>query len=549
MRKKTLSLLLVLVLLAVALAGCADSNKPAETPAPSTDPAQSSETPAEEPTPTEEPEERSLTIAVVNDPTTMDPHARDSSTELQISNHVYDALVDYNTDLSLRPALAESWDIINDGYTWQFHLRKGVKFQNGNDFTADDVVYTLDRIMSDDTLQMNVFLFRIDKVEKVDDYTVNITTKVKYPVFAGSLKSIMILDKESTEGMTSEEISDNPNGTGRYRFVEHVRESHVDMVRNEDYWGEKPQATNLRFRVISNPGTRTAALLSGDVDLISAVPVLDVESLSKEPGIEIISISGLSCNYIGINQHDDDPEGTTSPNPLKDVRVRQALYHAIDIDEIIKTIMSGQATAAVSYMPDMVNGFDDKAERYPFDPEKAKSLLAEAGYADGFPLRIDAVNDGSMNEVQVSQAIASYLEKVGIDMEVNLIPRSMFLELTNPRDMRSSFFMARWGDSSGEGVVILNDMVYTYEGKPGFGEGNKGKYSNPEVDRLLDIATEIEDIQERAEAVKEIDRMTREEAAYIPLFFGNNIFGIRDHIRYTPKANGVLSAWDVTFVE
>lgn len=532
MNKKLVSLILaVMLVMSMVLTGCSgeDSNKPANDENGDVS------------------DDKSLVIAIVNDPVSLDPHARDSGTEMQIGAHLYDPLVDYDPDLSLKPGLAESWEIKDDGFTWEFKLRKGVKFQNGNDFSADDVEFTLNRIMNNDVLQMGVYLFRIAEVKKIDDYTVQIVTKVKYPVFAGSLKHIMILDKETCENMSDEEIAENPNGTGRYKLVEHVRESHLDLVRNEDYWGEKPEAKNIRFRVISNPATRTAALLNGDVDLISNVPTLDVDKLKESNDIEIVTNPSLSCNYLGLNQHDDDSEGTISPNPLKNVKVRQAIYHAIDLDTIIKTTMNGLATPAVSYMPSIVNGFDDSAERLPYDPEKAKGLLAEAGYPDGFSLRIDAINDGGVNEDQVAQAVASYLEKIGIKVEVNLMPRAMFHEKTNPNDMQSSFFLARWGDSSGEGMVILNDMVYTYEGKPGLGEGNKGKYSNPKVDELLDKATITEDKEERAKIVREVDAIAREEVACIPLFFANEIYGVRSNISYTPRADGHLLTWDIKF--
>ena len=180
-------------------------------------------------------------------------------------------------------------------------------------------------------------------------------------------------------------------------------------------------------------------------------------------------------------------------------------------------------------------------------PELAKQLLAEAGYPDGFYLRIDARNDSDVNADQVSQAIASYLEKVGIKAEVNLLPRASFYEKTSAENLQSSFFMAGWGDSSGEGMVIFNDMLYTYDGKPGMGEGNRGHYSNAEVDALLDQASVEPDQAKRAALVEQVDQIARDEAAYIPLFFKRNIFGVRAGIQYTPSCDDHILAWDFTF--
>lgn len=542
MNKKVLCLMLIMLLLiSMVLTGCNKGEIEEQ------DGQQESNQPAEDEGQKGETEGKSLVIALVNDPVSLDPHRKDSGTEMQIGAHLYDPLVSYEPDLSLKPGLAEEWEIKDDGYTWEFKLREGVKFQNGNDFNADDVVFSINRIINNDMLEMGVYLFRVKEVKKIDDYTVQIITKVKYPVFAGSLKHIMMLDKETCEDLTDDEIAANPNGTGRYILKEHITESHIDLVRKEDYWGDKPEAESIRYRVISNAATRTAALLNGDVDLIASVPTMDVENLEGKDGIEIIQNASLSVNYLGFNQHDDNPEGTISPNPLKDVKVRQAIYQAINLDEIIATTMKGLATPAISYMPSVVNGFDDTSKRLPYDPEASKELLKEAGYSDGFPLRIDALSDGSRNEDQVTQAVASYLGRIGIEVEINLMPRAMFYEKTSPKNMQSSFFMAGWGDSSGEGMVILNDMVYTYEGKPGLGEGNKGKYSNSKVDELLDEATITEDKEERAAIVKEVDAISREEVAYIPLFFANQIYGIRTHINFTPRVDGHFHAWDVTF--
>ena len=517
MKKRTIAMFLSVALcLSVALTGCG-ADKPQQS-----DPTDDGK--------------KSLTIAV-----------QDSSSEMQMASHLYDPLVDYNADMSKKPGLAESWKVLDDGVTWEFKLRQGVKFSNGNDFNADDVVFSFERILNDPTLELGVYLMRLQEVKKVDDYTVQLVTKIPYPVFAGSLVHIMMLDKETCEGLTSEEISANPVGTGRYRLVEHVKESYIKLVRNDEYWGELPDAETVEFRVIANAATRTTALINGEVDFISNIPVMDVDRLKDASNVQVITNPSLSCSYMGfdlLNEHGS--AGTDDPNPLLNVKVRQAIYHAIDIQTIIDTVMNGYATVANSYMPSICVGYNADAERPAYDPELAKQLLAEAGYPDGFYLR-DARSDSDMNADQVSQAIASYLEKVGIKAEVNLLPRASFYEKIDAENLQSSFFMSGWGDGSGEGMVIFNDMLYTYDGKAGMGEGNRGHYSNAEVDALLDQASVETDQAKRAALVEQVDQIARDEAAYIPLFFKENIFGVRAGIQYTPSADDHILAWDFTF--
>ena len=535
--KKWLSLSLAGAMLMGVLAGCGGGTSstpaPAETGTASTEPAAPVEGGI-------------LRFGTDSEPTGFDPHTVSEEASLRVINQLYETLVGTNADMTYYGQLAESWEILDDGVTWEFKLRQGVKFSNGNDFNADDVVFSLERIMNDPTLEMGVYLMRLKEVKKIDDYTVQLVTKIPYPVFSGSLSMIMMLDKETCEGLTPEEISANPVGTGRYRLVEHVKESSIKLERNDEYWGELPDAETVEFRVITNAATRTTALLNGEVDFISNIPVMDVERLENAEGIQVVTAPSLSCTYMGFDQyHETGSAGTDDPNPLMNVKVRQAIYHAIDINTIIDTVLNGYATVASSYMPEICVGYDPEMERPAYDPDYAKQLLEEAGYADGFNLRIDARSDSDFNADQVAQAIASYLGKVGITVGVNLLPRASFYEKVNPEDLQSSCFIGGWSDTSGEGMVILNDMIHSYG--DGMGEGNNGHYSNAEVDELLAQASIEKDMDKRAELVKQADAISREEAGYVPLFFKDQIYGVREGITYTPRAGDNIMAWDFEF--
>ena len=204
-------------------------------------------------------------------------------------------------------------------------------------------------------------------------------------------------------------------GTGRYKLVEHVKEDHIDMVVNEDYWGEIPEIKSVRFRPISNAATRTATMLSGELDVMGGVSVQDVDRLEAAEGIHIITEPSMEMIYINMEQTlDDNPAVEGGGNPLKDVRVRKAMYQAIDTDMIINNIMQGHAYPTATLIRDTFNGFNPDLERYPYDPEAAKQLLAEAGYPDGFMITLDAGSDITVNSSEVAQAVASYWEKIGI---------------------------------------------------------------------------------------------------------------------------------------
>lgn len=491
---------------------------------------------------------KTLVVAMQEDASNLDPHLKDSI-ELTYVEHIYEPLIAADVNLKPVPCLAESWQVMPDGLTWKFKLRKGVKFHNGKPFTADDVVYSMQRVLKDPALEINVYLMQLDTVKKIDDYTVELKTKVPYPTFSCSLKDVMILDKETCEKLNSDQISASPNGTGRFRFVEHVKEDHFDLIRNEDYWGPKPEMAKVRIRPISNDATRTAAILSGDVDLVLDVPVRDLDRLKTDSRLSVVGKPGLRCVFLNFDQKRDPTPAVNGPNPFMKLKVRQAFYHAINADDIIKVVQNGRAYPACTYMPPIYVGYTNRP-RLAYDPALAKKLLAEAGYPNGFTVRFDAPNNRFVNDAQVAQAVAGYLEKVGIKVELNLMPKGMLAEYINggPAKSKASFFLTSWADNSGEGLVLLADMVYTYEGKSGYGSGNRGFYSNKAVDKLIDSAYYLPDKAKRAEVIAKADKISAvDDCSYIPLYMTQENFVMRKTIQYTPRADDSFFAWFVRF--
>lgn len=542
MFKKLLALLLVSLMVVSLFVGCGSTKD-------TTSEQSSEQSSQKQEKNTDEKKDKEITIALSSDSLSLDPHDYDETVTNAINLHMFDTLVSFDHELQTTPGLAESWEIKEDGVTWVFKLREGVKFHNGNDFTADDVIYSYDRAKNFEESSNKNYVANIESMNKVDDYTVEIVTPFPYSLLLADLKNVMIIDKEYTEGMSAEQIALNPVGTGRYKFVEHIKEDHLDLVVNENYWGEKPAITKVRFRPITNEATRTATMLSGEVDFTVDVAVRDVDRLKSNSDIDVVEQPSLRIIYLNMDGWRDDSPAVQKPNPLKDIRVRKAIYHAIDEDTIVKNVMNGQAYPATSYIPEVFLGYNPDIKRLEYNPEKAKELLADAGYPDGFEIVLDAPNNRYVNDEQIAQSVASYLQKVGIKLELNLMPKSLFFKHITTREDKTSFCMTGWADSGGEGAILLKDLLYTYGEKEGYGNVNRGYYKNDKVNELIDKAYQTADKEERAKLVVEAAQIAADDVAYIPLHFQKDLFAKKKNIGYTPRPNKYIFAWDMEFVE
>ena len=489
----------------------------------------------------------SLVIVTSSDVLSMDPYRYDESATNQIMLHIYEALVSQDADMGFSPCLAESWETSEDGLTWTFHLRKDVKFHDGEVMDSGDVVASINLASNPDSPSAySSYTATFESVEAPDENTVVIKTTTPNPVMLFDVAQLYVLKQENAEVGTEEQVADNIVGTGRYKFVEQVKEDHIDLAANEDYWGEVPAIKNVRFRPITNEATRTATMLTGDVDFTIDVSVRDMDRLDATDGISVIKQKGLREIYLNLDSREDSPLFPGQKNPLSDVKVRQAMYLAIDEDTIIKNIMNGCAFEMNSIIPEDYVGYTE-VTREAYDPEKAKELLAEAGYPDGFEVTLDASNDRYMNDEQIAQAVAGYLEKVGIKVNLNLMPKSNFFSYIKPAENKSMFLMTGWSDSSGDGLSLAHDMIYTYNREAGNGGVNRGHYSNAQVDALIDQAfTEMDDAK-RGELVAEADKIAREDYAYIPLHFEQNTYAIKDTLNYTPRVNKYVFAWEFSY--
>ena len=542
--KKRALLVALAAAMAASLAGCGGSSASSTTAAAGSA-AEGSEAAGE--TAADASGKDSLVIVTASDVLSMDPYRYDEGPTNQIMLHIYEAMVAQNADMSFDPCLAESWETSEDGLTWTFHLREGVKFHDGDVMDSGDVVASIKLASNPDSPSAySSYTSSFESVEAPDANTVVIKTERPNPLMLFDVAQLYVLKQEIAEVGTEEQVADNVIGTGRYKFVEQVKEDHIDLAANEDYWGEVPAIKNVRFRPITNEATRTATMLTGDVDFTIDVSARDIDRLDATEGISVIKQKGLREIYLNLDSREDSPLFPGQKNPMSDVKVRQAMYLAIDEGTIIKNIMNGCAFEMNSVVPEDYVGYTE-VTREAYDPEKAKELLAEAGYPDGFEVTLDAPNDRYMNDEQIAQAVAGYLEKVGIKVNLNLMPKANFFSYIKPLENKSMFLMTGWSDASGDGLSLMHDMLYTYDREAGNGGVNRGHYSNAQVDALVDQAfTEMDDTK-RGELVAEADKIAREDYAYIPLHFEQDTYAIKDTLNYTPRMTKYVYAWEFSY--
>lgn len=548
MRKRTrlASLLLaVCMLLSVVLTGCGggDANSTADSTTGS----------------------KTVTVAMTGDVNTWNPWMYNEIVANSIQMHVFDALVAVTNDLQQVPALATEWSTSDEGLTWDFTLREGVKFSNGNDFNADDVVYSFNRCIalnkgwSDSTAA-------IASVEKVDDLHVKFVCNSADAILPAEVKNIMILDKETTEALSDEELDSTVVGTGRYVLSEYVRDDHTTLVRNENYWGDKPEAETVVFRSIPNDGTRTASLIGQEVDMITNVPVTDADTLKSKDYLTVTSSPSIGVMFYNLAQSEENPtkdaaQPITSPdgsNPLSVRDVRLAICLAINTEEMIEKVQNGYATIAPTCVPEGFNGYNASIKDYGYDPTEAEKLLDDAGYprqADGyrFEITLDCTNDRYINDAAQAQAVAAYLDKVGIKCNVNAMSRSVFFDYIRIHDEedKTGFLQSGWSDTSGESVLLARDLVYgtTLEGrvKEGYGGANRGYYNNPEVNDLIDKALATSDYAERDAIMQQVWQIVYDDVGMFTTFFTNDIYAVNNRVSYTARPDQYIYAWNFSF--
>lgn len=488
-------------------------------------------------------QDKSVTIGLTSDPSHLYPLAGEELSSNIMYYHLYDPLVKRGADLSFGPGLAESWENV-DETTWRFKLREGVTFHNGNAFTAADVVYTVNKAR--ESIRPDL-VANIAQISAVDDLTVEIKTPKPYAVLPNDLAELLILDDEYTSATGDEQMDLKPMGTGPYMLGEWIKEEKLTLKAFDAYWAGAPVIKNVTFRPISNPATRTAALLTGEVDVIQDLAVRDVDRVKREDGFNVVTRPSLLNVVLAMDMRENSPT-IDGPNPMTDQRVRQAIAHAVDVEAINKIVMNGLATPSDQYVPASHIGYVDGMnfrEMYPLDIEKAKALMAEAGHADGFTMTLDATNNRYVNDAQIAQALASMLAKIGVTLELNIMPKSNFWGYIRVPTENSSFIMSGWDVPAGDAGSMYGALFYTRDKKEGYGQVNRGSYSNAEMDALVDKADATPSIEERDAYLQDATKILMADIPMIPVHYEQDIYAVRDGVTLEPRVDKFLWAYDM----
>lgn len=485
-----------------------------------------------------------LRIGYAKAPTSVDPHFHNSGTNHPFANHVFDPLI-FNRN-GLKPALATSWEPLSDT-EWEFKLREGVTFHDGSPFDAKDVVFTIERLpnVPDSPSSFAAAVSAIEEIEVVDDHTLRFITAGPSPNLPNNLSLFVIVSDEVGEGATTADytMGEALVGTGPYKYVS-SRESEIySLQRNEDYWDGPEIWEAVEIRIIENGAARVAALLADDVDLIERVPANDVPRLETNEETSVVSSSTNRVVFISLDvQREEvkedfarDKSGNPLPsNPMMDRRVRKALSMAIPREALIERALGGDGVLTSNLVPPGFFGYDESIPVEAYDPEGAKALLAEAGYPDGFAITFHASTDRIAYAEDVVQVLAQVWNRIGIDVELETMPHSVYIPKANAFDF--AYMLHSWGTSVDAGVS-LNGIAVTRDKERGKGPSNRGRHSNPEVDRLVAEAQTTLDPKKREVLLHEAMRITINDYGIIPLYAQKATWGMRSDIDYDPLVN------------
>jgi len=486
-----------------------------------------------------------ISIALGADVTSIDPHFHNLTPNNNVANHVFETLVAKDARGRLAPALAESWRAVDD-VTWEFKLRKGVKFHDGSDFTAADVAFSIDRVptVPNSPSPFTTYSKQITEKIVVDPLTIRFKTAAPYPLMPTDLSTIMIVSSRAAKGAATEDFNSGKAavGTGPFRFVRWQKGDRIELARFDGYWGPKAPWDKAVLRVITSDPTRVASLLAGEVRAIENVPTADLAKVAKHGDLSVYRIVSHRVMYVHMDSARDKSPFVTDKagrplerNPLKDARVRRAMSKAINRQALVERVMEGAARATGQLLPEGMFGYSPALKAGRYDVEGAKKLLTEAGYPDGFGITIHATNNRYVNDEQVAQAIAQMLTRAGIVTRVDAMPSSVFFSRANKLEF--SMYLAGWGSDTAEASSPLKALLATFSKEKGMGQANRGRYSNRKMDALLDQALATVDDARREKLLRQATEIAMSDVGIITLYHQENVWAARKGIAYTPRAD------------
>jgi peptide/nickel transport system substrate-binding protein len=475
-----------------------------------------------------------LVVAQGVDMQTGDPHRTTLTHAVNVLANIYDTLIGRDASLALRPGLALSWRQL-DPTTWEFKLRQGVRFHNGEPFNAQAVKFSFERMLDPKTRWPGAGALRLIKaVTVVDDHTVRITTERPWPLMPRFLGYYgMIVPPGHLAQHGEEALVRQPVGTGPYRFVRWVKDDRVELEANPDFWGGKPRIGRVTFRAIPSESSRLAELLAGSVHLINLVPPELFKPIQESPRAKLVEGRSLSVYFVIFNL-----VNIAGDRPLADRRVRQALNHAIDRQAIIASIMHNVGRPVATFCTEVMLGCDASVAPFAYDPERARALLREAGYPNGFDFSITTTSGAYPGDRDITLAVADQLSRVGVRPRVNVTEYGVQLRTVQARQLAEDGWFTRFTDFFGLSTIIPFRAFYSQ------GEWSLWRPGHREFDQRLEAANAATDEAQIREISRRVQALYRDEAPALSLFTAPNVYGMHPDLDWTPRPDLLLTMFD-----
>jgi peptide/nickel transport system substrate-binding protein len=500
---------------------------------------------------------KTFRYAFQGDLNALDPYTLNESFTLGALGNVMEGLTRRDKDLKIIPGLAERWEIV-DPLKWRFYLRKGVKFHGGEDFTADDVVFSTVRMQGPGS-QIQTRAPKDMKAVKVDDYTVDFILTSPNPILHAEWDTWYMFSKKwaeangATQAQAAQATSLNPfalkaNGTGPFTIVSHEPGVKTVFKPNPNWWG-KPEhnLTEVIFQTIKSDATRVAALLSGDIDMMDPVPVQDIDRLKANPNVSVLIGPELRTIFLNMDSMRDELlySSVKGKNPFKDARVRKAFYQAIDMEAIHSKVMRGMSVNSALLISPLLYSRAAEFKRHPYDVAAAKKLLADAGYASGFEVVMDCPNDRYVNDEGICQAVAQMLSRIDIKVKLNATPKAKYFQKAGPTDKYdSSFNLLGWTPGSFDSWNVIANIIGCRDAAGKGGTFNFGGYCNQRIEELNKLILVEADTKKRDDMIAEAFRIAHDEAGLIPLHQQSLIWGASKKVKIVQRAdNQILFYW------
>jgi peptide/nickel transport system substrate-binding protein len=488
----------------------------------------SAATPSAQATAKPAPSSKTVRIAQGVDIKTFDPHEDTSSAGIAVFDNVFDHLLALDQNMTLGPSLAEKWQLVDDT-TWEFTLRHGVKFHDGSSFTAKDIAFSFNHVL-DPAVKSRQYtnIAPIDHAVAVDDFTLRLITKAPLAPLLDETRNIFALPADLYQSMGAAKFALAPIGTGPYKFKEWVKDQHVVVERYDNHWRGQAVLAGAEFRPIAEDATRVASLQAGEIDIATIIPPDQAEAIKSDSKLDVRAVRSLRTIFIGMNCFKD---------PLTNVKVRQALNYAVDVPSIIKSLFNGHAYQTASIIGPNVVGNDPDIKPYAYDPDKAKSLLAEAGFPNGFSTVLDTPQGRYIQDVEVAQAISGFLSKVGVKAEVRPADFNEFFDRWLAKKMEGLYLLGSGGALDGDSL-----MGSHFDGK------RRGLYYNsPQSDDLIHKAYAELDPTKRLALYYQLDQYLKDQAPWIFLYDQEDTYGIVKNLNWKPRPDERLWVYDMSF--